>query len=382
MTRRSILVVTRNYPPLTGGMERLMQHSVETLAAQFDVTLIGPAGCSEFAPQAVTTIECSPAPLSFLSAAILKGWRAARTRSFDLVLGGSGLVAPLTLVLSRIAKARSAVLVHGLDLVVDNVAYQSLFVPFIRRHDRVIANSQNTRRIAIDKGCQSGRVLVVNPGSSIPPESVLTDRNRIRSELGFSDEKIILFVGRTVRRKGLVEFLEKAWPGVRAERPDALLLIAGDSPDDALLKDPAGAKRLMAATDRYGNDSVRFLGAVTDDVLWNCYAAADVLIFPLIRVQGDVEGFGMVAIEAAASGTPTVAFPVGGVVDAVSDGVSGRLVPEGDYDEFADAVVSVCNGGPPSRSDCRSHAKRFDWQVHGKNLLRAIDFSAEWAPQR
>ncbi len=382
MTRRSILIVTRNYPPLTGGMERLMRHSVETLATRFEVTLIGPTGCSAFAPRTVKTIECSPAPFSFLTTAIWRGWRAASKTSFDLVLGGSGLVAPVTLILSRIAKARSAVFVHGLDLVVDNVVYQRVFLPFIRRHDRVIANSQNTRRIAIDKGCRSGRLVVVNPGSSMPPESVLTDRDRIRGELGFPDKKIILFVGRMVRRKGLAEFLERAWPAVRAERSDALLLVAGDSPDDALRQDPEGAKRLMVATERCGGDTVRFLGAVEDDVLWNCYAAADVLIFPLIRVQGDVEGFGMVAIEAAASGTPTVAFPVGGIVDAVADGISGRLVPEGNYEEFANAVVSICNGAPPSRSDCRGHAKRFDWRVHGENLLQAVDFAAVSAPQR
>lgn len=354
-------------------MERLMQHSVETLATEFDVTLIGPKGCGDFAPANVQTIECPASPLSYLTTALLRGWRAARKTSFDIVLGGSGLVAPVTAVLSSIAKARSVIFVHGLDLVVDNWIYQRFFVPFVRKQDLVIANSQNTRRIAVDKGCQASRTSVLHPGSTIPPESLLHDTASTRAKLDLEHNKIVLFVGRMVKRKGLAEFLEKAWPRVIARQPSAILLVVGDSPDNALLQDPKAARSLMDIIERRGKDSVRFLGSVDDDVLWNCYVAADVLVFPLIRVKGDVEGFGMVAIEAAACGTPTVAFPVGGVVDAVADGISGSLVPEGDYEAFAAAVVSICEGGPPSPSDCRSHAEKFGWDVHRQKLLSFLD---------
>jgi phosphatidylinositol alpha-1,6-mannosyltransferase len=353
-------------------MERLMQHTVETLASRFDVTLLGPSGCAQFAPQNVAAIECPASPFSFLAVALLKGLRRSGKESFDIVIGGSGLVAPITTILSRIAKARSVIFVHGLDLVVDNWVYQRFFVPFLRRHDRVVANSQNTGRIAINKGCQANQVEVLNPGSTIPPDSVLHDAASIRTGLGFQDNKVILFVGRMVRRKGLAEFLEKAWPRILTQQPDALLLVVGDSPDNALLQDPRGAKRLMKAIEGCGDNTVRFLGAVEDDVLWDCYAAADALVFPLIRVKGDVEGFGMVAIEAAASGTPTVAFPVGGVVDAVADGRSGILVAEGDYRAFADAVVSICNTGRPGGVECRAHAKLFGWDVFRKKLLSIL----------
>jgi phosphatidylinositol alpha-1,6-mannosyltransferase len=357
-------------------MERLMQHSVEALASEFDVTLLGPEGCADFAPSAVRTIECPAVPTAFLPIALLKGWRVTREASFDVVLGGSGLVSPVTAILARKAKARSVVFVHGLDLVVDNRIYQQVFIPFLGRHDRVIANSENTCRLAIQKGCSANRVQIVNPGSTIPPESLLLNADSFRRNLGLSDRKVVLSVGRMVPRKGLAEFLEHAWPRILAAQPDAILLVVGDSPDNAVLQDTEGAQRLVEAIERCGDDTVRFLGSVDDDTLWNCYAAADVLVFPLIRVKGDVEGFGMVAIEAAASGTPTVAFPVGGVVDAVADGVSGLLVQEGDYHAFAEAVVSICRGGPPSASDCREHALRFSWQAHARKLLAALNFDS------
>ena len=352
-----------------------MQHCVETLASRFNVTLIGPSGCGEFAPNTVTVIECPASPFGFLTMAIVKGIRPAGKHSFDLVLGGSGLVGPVTWFLAKIAKARSAVHVHGLDLVVENLIYQKLFVPFIRRHDVIVANSLNTRDIAIDKGCPEENLRVVNPGATIPPQKSADEVAKARNDLGFADKKIVLFVGRMVRRKGLAEFLESAWPTIVASVPNVMLLVAGDKPDDALLKDADGGKRLLKAIDGTSNDTVTFLGTVGDEVLWNCYAAAETLVFPLIRVSGDVEGFGMVAIEAAASGTPTVAFPVGGVVDAVADGINGVLVSEGDYQAFADAVISICQGGPPDRSSCRNHAETFSWDSHARNLLAALDLA-------
>jgi len=354
-------------------MERLLQHTVEILTDQFDVTLIGPDGCGQFAPKEVAIIECPATPFSFLTMALLRGWRPARKKRFDIVLGGSGLVAPVTWTLSRIAKARSVIFVHGLDLVVDNWVYQQFFVPFLRRHGRIIANSQNTRKLAINKGCTATQIEVINPGSTIPPESLLLDVDSIRKKLGFENNRIILFVGRMVRRKGLAEFLEKAWPQVLASVSNARLLVVGDTPDNALLQDPKGAQRLVKAIERCGKDTVRFLGNVEDDTLWNCYAAASALVFPLVRVKGDVEGFGMVAIEAAACGTPTVAFSVGGVPDAIADRRSGILVAEDDYPAFADAVIALCNNAQPTAAECRTHARRFSWGVFRDNLLAVFD---------
>ena len=354
-----------------------MQHSVETLAARFDVTLIGPSGSRKFAPANTTVIECPPSPFPFLCMAFLKGWRCCSKKTFDLVLGGSGLVSPVTWLLAKIGKARSAVHVHGLDLVVASRIYQTLFVPFIRRHDVIIANSANTRVIALDKGCPEQNLRVVNPGVAMPPEASADAVAGARAALGFADRKIVLFVGRMVRRKGLAEFLENAWPQIVARVPAAMLLVAGDKPGDALLQDADGRQRLLQAIDSADKDTVTFLGAVSDEVLRNCYTAAEVLVFPLIRVAGDVEGFGMVAIEAAASGTPTVAFPVGGVTDAVADNVSGLLVPEGNYVAFADAVIAICQGGRPDSWSCRNYAEQFSWDAHGQKLLAALGLTAD-----
>ena len=74
------------------------------------------------------------------------------------------------------------------------------------------------------------------------------------------------------------------------------------------MRDVDGAMRVDLAIKGWPEGTVRCFGSVDDELLWQCYAAADVLVFPLIRVDGDVEGFATVVIEAAVCGTPTVAF--------------------------------------------------------------------------
>src|SRR3546814_12287140 len=95
-----------------------------------------------------------------------------------------------------------------------------------------------------------------------------------------------------------------------------------------------------------------FLGTITDDALLSVvYKAASAHIFPVREIPGDPEGFGMVAVEAAAHGVPTIAFATGGIVDAVAEGESGRLIRTGDYGAFAGIVVeSLAHHLPPTDS--------------------------------
>jgi len=90
-------------------MGRLMQNPVATLSSEFDVTLVGRQGCGQFSLSNVHSVECPPSPFLFLLTALVKGWRVAKKSSFDIVLGASGLVSPVTCLLAAKAKARSVV---------------------------------------------------------------------------------------------------------------------------------------------------------------------------------------------------------------------------------------------------------------------------------
>ena len=127
----------------------------------------------------------------------------------------------------------------------------------------------------------------------------------------------MLPAGRLTARKGLAEFAAEALPRVVAACPEALLVVIGGEPADALHGGSGGgaARVRTAAASASVQDHLRFLGSASDAELSEAYQAADVLVFPVRDLAGDVQGFGM---EAAAHGLPTVTYATSGVVDALS----------------------------------------------------------------
>ena len=107
------------------------------------------------------------------------------------------------------------------------------------------------------------------------------------------------------------------------------------------------------------------------DEIATIYTAADTHVFPVRTLENDPEGFGMVAVEAAAYGVPTIAYATGGVVDAVEPGQSGCLVEPDDAVAFAAAVCRMLRQPPPAAS-IRAHAARFAWPEFGRKLAQII----------
>ncbi|MEO7433201.1 MAG: glycosyltransferase family 4 protein [Dokdonella sp.] len=369
--RHRILLVTRNLPPLVGGMERLNWHMAAELAKYADVRAIGPAGSALLAPEsvAIEDVRLSPLP-RFLINAQWKALCLARRWRPDLVLAGSGLTAPLAVLAAKACGAKAAVYVHGLDLTVQQAVYRSVWLPAIRRMDMVIANSQATRKLAIDAGVAAGRIGIVHPGvdlQTIDPDPQIAADFRARHQLG--QHPVLLSVGRLSRRKGMREFVADVLPQIVAARPNVMLLIVGDAPKQALHAETQSRESIQAVADTHAvGGNIRFLGLISDGELEAVYRAADVHVFPVQHVPNDPEGFGMVALEAAAQGLPTVAYATGGVVDAVSERLSGRLIAPGDVDGMARAVLDTLDSGHALRASSMEFASAFAWPTFGDNL--------------
>ncbi len=364
----SLLLVTRNFPPLVGGMERLMAAAVRELGREFDCQVVGPAGCTDHLQPPSRGVGHAIRPLFwFLPRALLSVlWRG---RTAGVCLAGSGVTAPLAVLAGRLFRRPSLVFVHGLDLVVENRLYQWLFVPFIRRATGVIANSHNTARLARERGVRDVHVLF--PGVELPGPVERGD-DFVRRH-GLEGKRVLLSVGRIVPRKGLAEFVERSLPAVVASRPDTVLLVVGGPAADGLRGESAYADRLADAIEQQGlADHVRFTGRLDDAELSLAYQTADLFVFPLRPVPGDVEGFGMVAVEAAAHGLPVVAFAEGGVVDAVEQDVSGKLVPSEDHEAFTRAVVDVLDNAEVQAERCKTFAERFSWENYGTRLREIV----------
>lgn len=369
--RLNVLVITRNLPPLVGGMERLLHNLVLGVTEYAAVTVIGPRGSRGHLPEAVETHECSNKLAGFLFGSTLAALRIVHKGRFDVVIGGSGLMAPLLFLLNTLFHCRTLVLVHGLDIIVDHWLYQRLFIPALRRADRVVANSRNTKRLAVEKGVQEDRITIIHPGTHIPE---LPDDERKREFLQryqIPYKRYMLFAGRITRRKGLSPFIRNSLPAILQACPDAGLVVVGDNASDSLNRQGEKAEVLAAIEEAGLGDKVMFLGQVDDRDLETAYACAAVHVFPLVEVPGDVEGFGMVAIEAAAVGTPTVAFDVGGVRDTYPKG-SDNVIRSGDYDEFTGRAIKVLLEPNRISQDLKAHAQEFSWQSFNEKVKREI----------
>lgn len=370
-----ILLVTRNLPPLLGGMERLNLQLAMALAERAETHVVGPMGAEAYLPPTVTLHAVPLRPLPrFLAGAFARTMALARRLRPEWIVAGSALTAPMALAAARASGARAAAYAHGLDLAVPHPVYRALWHPAIRRLDRLVANSGYTAGLARALGVPEERLVIVHPGVDLPPPDPQA-RARFRVRNGLGERPVLLSVGRLTARKGLREFVREVLPRVVARRPDAVLVVVGDVPKDALHAQTQTPEAILEDARRLGLDrNLRFTGPLVGPALDEAWYAADVHVFPVREIPGDPEGFGMVAIEAAAHGVPTVAYATGGVVDAVADGVSGRLVAPGDAEIFSHAILQLLIS--PGNAAIRAFAQGFTWDMFRKKVEAALQIDS------
>lgn len=378
--RPRVLLVTRNLPPLVGGMERLNWNMANELSRWVDVRIVGPQGADRTVPKCIVVREAPAKPLwKCLWRMHQLARREAQMWQPNMVMAGSGLTAPAAHAAAAICGAHTAVYVHGLDVAVRHPVYQAVWFRAIRRMDHVIANSHPTAELCREIGVPTARIGIVHPGVDLPDLDALKDEGtRFRQQHSLGRRPLLLSVGRLSARKGLREFVTRAFPYIVSQCPDVILLIVGDSPRQALHAESQSPVSIQAAADAAGvGHHIRFLGVITDYAeLGAIYLAANAHVFPVRDIPGDPEGFGMVAVEAAAHGLPTVAFATGGVVDSVANGRSGRLVPSNDYDALARAVVEQLRVSDLTKSDSIRFAGQFAWPIFGAALAEQLNLKS------
>jgi glycosyltransferase involved in cell wall biosynthesis len=176
------------------------------------------------------------------------------------------------------------------------------------------------------------------------------------------DGKTILCVARQYRRKHVADLL-RAMPLVRRAVPEARALVVGDGPEHANLQ-------LFRAELSLG-EAVQLLGEIPDDdAVALLYRRADVFCLPSIQ-----EGFGIVFLEAMASGLPVVATTAAAIPEVVPQDKAGLLVPPGDVEALAAALVQLLTN-PAQRAACaafgQAHVRQYDWPVVAELFLRQV----------
>ncbi|MFF9620755.1 glycosyltransferase family 4 protein [Streptomyces griseosporeus] len=187
----------------------------------------------------------------------------------------------------------------------------------------------------------AARMVQLPPGVDEKTFHPASGGDEVRARLGLTDRPVVVCVSRLVRRKGQ-DTLIQAMPRILAAEPDTVLLIVGGGPYEQDLR------RLARETGVAG--AVRFTGAVPWSELPAHYGAGDVFAMPCRTRRGglDVEGLGIVYLEASATGLPVVAGDSGGAPDAVLDGETGWVVRGGSPQEAADRITTLL-GDPELR---------------------------------
>jgi len=322
MGNRAILFITRNYPPSVGGMQKLSYELTTRIAKEIRTHIISWGRDRRWLP-------------FFVVWAFVRAVYVLLRDDIALIHLSDPLLAPLGLALRVIRQVPVVVNAHGLDITYSNCLYQALIPICLRRLNCVICISLYTWSECIQRGVPVTRCKVIPPGIDVDEYTTRlpdVERETWLSSWGVRSpyRKILLTTGRLVRRKGVAHFIQEALPLLMAQRQDWVYLIVGEGPE---------RRKIEAAVLAYGlSQHVKLLGRVEEQVLRSVYALADVFVMPNIPVPGDPEGFGIVALEARASGVPVVASDLEGIREAVGGPEDGTLIKPGDWSAFVAAI--------------------------------------------
>lgn len=373
-----VLFVSHTFPlegePLSnvGGMQRLAVEQEAALSRHPEIEVF-PLVLRSAARW--TEVRTGP----FLARLLTAIPRLVRRHDIDVVLFSSMVTAALAPVLRRRLAGTGALLVAtpvGRDVTLPNPLHQRIVPRIFAALDLVLPISRATAEQCLLRGLHSERLEVVPCGvdpTRFPPsisraaarEALLTALAEMGQAPIARDSLLLCSVGRHQERKGFQWFVSEVVP--RLDR-DVVYLLGGSGPMTPRIR--AEVERLNLA------ERVRVLGRVSEPMLRTLFQGSDLFVMPNIPVPGDIEGFGVVMLEAGLCGLPIVAAELEGIRDVVHEGENGLLLASGDAQAFAAAIEGFRSN--PTRLEAASRAaadfttRRFSWEVVVEQYVRAL----------
>lgn len=337
------LVITELYLPTKGGTAVWFDEVYRRLGGkEIHVVTADVEGAVEYDAGHVNSVQrvslrrhwwLRPESLAMYLRLFFKSLKLGLRNQFDAVHAGRVLPEGLVgWVVARIIRKPFIVYAHGEEITTWRQPLKFRVMAFVYRHaDHVIANSDFTRDELEKLGVSSGRITIINPGVDVgrfkPGLSALS----LKKSIGMKEHtRLLLSVGRLSRRKGFDQVI-KSLPALVAAGIDVKYAIIGIGADEGYLSDLAEEAGVR--------ERVQLLGHVSMEDLPRWYNAADLFVMPNREIDGDTEGFGMVFIEAAACGKPSVAGSDGGTGSAVVNGVTGIRIDGKILAEVTDALL-------------------------------------------
>ena len=357
IAKMNILFISRSYPPTIGGIERQNYEIGCALNKVSRTTVLankrGKGALPLFMPYAT--------------------FKAILTASkYDVILLGDGILSIVGYFLKFFSGKPVACIVHGLDLTYKNKIYQKFWVKiFMRCIDRFIAVGNEAVNQGIKRGLPASRFTFIPNGTSIIDSTTEYTRHDLEKFMGKRiSGSVLLTLGRLVRRKGVAWFIENVFHKLDK---DIIYIVAGEGKEKDYILEIVGKYNLQ--------NRVFLVGSVSESEKEMLFRTADIFIQPNIQVAGDMEGFGLVVLEAAAHGLVVIAARLEGLKDAICHGENGYLVGERNSDEYMQYIKIVLDDPENKKAfglKAREHVnKHFSWDSIAKQYF---DVLAELTP--
>ena len=258
--------------------------------------------------------------------------------------------------------------VHGEDVETASTSRELTWLvkKVLGRATKLICNSKNTANI-IKNTWQTTpeKVVVLNPGCDTTRFVPAEENKAIKEKLGWNDKKVILTVGRLQKRKGH-DMMISALPEILKQHPDVLYAIIGNGEEKQTLQ--------ALATKLNIEKNVKFHAEITDEEMIQCYQQCDLFILPNRTEGNDIEGFGMVLVEAQACGKPVIAGDSGGTAETMLIGKTGYIIDCTKPDIISEKINTMLAESKmlTNLGHCgRTHVvENLDWVAHSEKAAQ------------
>ena len=339
-----IVILAIDFPPQIGGISHYLKELVDSLPPD-DVKVIGikernvsnnfdkSVGYEITRIQIPGFIEEHKGYLNLLIPAYLV--RLMQIKGSNQLLCGQGHISLLLAawIYSKIRNVPFGVFTYGLDVLSPQTrVYKGIYNYLLRNANFIISISNATKQIVESIGVPSENIVLfppsINPIQFSKPEIA----NQIKKRYGLTSKKVLLSIGRLIDRKGF-DTVINILPKVIKVVPEAHYLIVGKGPSEFRLKE--------LVEDLCLQDYVTFAGYVPENELPKYYFDADafIMVSRNIEENGDMEGFGIVYLEAGLMEKPVIAGASGGVGDAVIHKKTGLLINPNEPEEIINAII-------------------------------------------
>lgn len=361
------LVITFEFPPKIGGIETRTKNYIQNMVkmkCDVRVVLLTSGNGKPISLEnrfGATIYHCPSSPLlifkSFIS--VIKSIRQHPIEVTHVLTGANTVIGLLFILYGKFKKIKTGIFLYGKDILTsqnDPIRLLLLHLALISS-DKIGVNSKATAKLLPKQTLHKIHLLYPGVGIQTLTKFKVAQERHIK-------EKNILFVGRLIKRKGIDDLL-RAFKIISEKMLQAKLTIVGDGPQRRNLHNLAKKLEIQ--------NKVEFAGILTGEDLYRKYQECDVFVMPSKRIGKDIEGFGMVFLEAGFFRKPSIGTWSGGIPEAVVHNETGILVPEGDVLALKNAMETLLTNRKLAERLGRNAYKRvideFTWK---KATLRLI----------